>query len=146
MPFDLIFFPGESIAISAEFDNHSSRTVIPYATLYQSQTFFASGKSRIRRTKFTVLTGLPVAPGTRGSWDSQLLKIPAVTPSIINCCVMKVDYYVKVSSFSNSSVDSKQDIFMVKTFVFHFYLIELEHLLPVTFTALHNSVYMKFTH
>lgn len=87
---------GESIAISAEFDNHSSRTVIPYATLYQTQAFFASGKSRIRRTKLTVLTGLPIAPGTRGSWDSQLLKIPAVSPSIVNCCVMKVDYYVKV--------------------------------------------------
>ncbi|KAK0055336.1 arrestin domain-containing protein 3 [Biomphalaria pfeifferi] len=97
------YCPGESIAISAEFDNHSSRTVIPYATLYQSQTFFASGKSRVRRTKFTVLTGLPVAPGTRGSWDSQLLKIPAVTPSIINCCVMKVDYYVKVALHINGA-------------------------------------------
>ncbi|PVD20087.1 hypothetical protein C0Q70_20581 [Pomacea canaliculata] len=91
------YCPGESIAISAEFDNHSSRTVIPYATLYQTQAFFASGKSRIRRTKLTVLTGLPIAPGTRGSWDSQLLKIPAVSPSIVNCCVMKVDYYVKVA-------------------------------------------------
>ena len=40
--------------------------------------------------------GLPVGPGTRGSWDSQLLKIPAVSPSIVNCCVMKVDYFVKV--------------------------------------------------
>ncbi|XP_060063713.1 arrestin domain-containing protein 3-like [Ylistrum balloti] len=88
---------GESIAVSAEFDNHSSRTVIPYATLYQTQAFFASGKTRVRRTKFTVLTGLPVAPGTRGNWESQLLKIPAVSPSIMNCCVMKVDYYIKVA-------------------------------------------------
>lgn len=91
------YCPGESIAISAEFDNLSKRTVIPYATLYQTQAYFASGKSRIRETKFTVLTGLPVGPGTRGSWDSQLLKIPAVSPSIINCCVMKVDYFVKVA-------------------------------------------------
>ncbi|KAK3583525.1 hypothetical protein CHS0354_026108 [Potamilus streckersoni] len=91
------YCPGESIAISAEFDNHSRRTVIPYAALYQTQAFFAGGKSRIRRTKFTVLTGLPVGPGTRGNWDSQLLKIPAVSPSIVNCCVMKVDYFVKVA-------------------------------------------------
>jgi len=49
---------GESIAVSAEFDNLSRRTVIPYATLYQTQTFFASGKSKVRKTKFTVLTGL----------------------------------------------------------------------------------------
>ncbi|VDI51695.1 Hypothetical predicted protein, partial [Mytilus galloprovincialis] len=50
------YCPGESIAISAEFENHSSRTVIPMATLYQTQAFFANGKSRVRRTKFTVLT------------------------------------------------------------------------------------------
>ena len=48
---------GESIAISAEFENYSSRTVIPYATLHQTQMFFANGKTRIRDTKFTVLTG-----------------------------------------------------------------------------------------
>lgn len=45
---------------------------------------------------FANISGLPVAPGSRGTWESQLLKIPAVSPSIMNCCVMKVDYYVKV--------------------------------------------------
>ena len=54
----LLSFVGESIAISADFENHSSRTIIPYATLHQTQTFFANGKSRIRGTKFTVLTGV----------------------------------------------------------------------------------------
>ena len=53
----MFYFVGESIAISAEFDNHSKRTVIPYATLYQTQAFFANGKSRVRKIKFTVLTG-----------------------------------------------------------------------------------------
>ena len=52
-------------------------------------------ESSVSLAKFTH-TGLPVGPGTRGSWDSQLLKIPAVSPSIVNCCVMKVDYFVKV--------------------------------------------------
>jgi len=54
----VLYIIGESIAISAEFENHSSRTVIPMATLYQTQAFFANGKSRVRRTKFTVLTGI----------------------------------------------------------------------------------------
>lgn len=53
---------GESIAISAEFENHSSRTVIPYATLHQTQMFFANGKTRVRGTKFTVLTGQQLMP------------------------------------------------------------------------------------
>lgn len=91
------YCPGESIAISAEFENHSSRTVIPYATLHQTQMFFANGKTRIRGTKFTVLTGLPISPGSQASWDAQLVKIPAVSPSITNCCVIKVEYYVKVA-------------------------------------------------
>ena len=52
------FLLGESIAISAEFENYSSRTVVPYATLHQTQMFFANGKTRIRDTKFTVLTGV----------------------------------------------------------------------------------------
>ena len=45
---------------------------------------------------FESFSGLPVAPGNRATWDAQLLKIPAVSPSIINCCVIKVEYYVKV--------------------------------------------------
>ncbi|CAD5118681.1 unnamed protein product [Dimorphilus gyrociliatus] len=91
------YCPGESIAIWAHFENHTSRTVIPYATLHQTQTFYATGKSRVRATKFTVLTGLPVAAGSRATWDAQLLKIPAVSPSIVNCCLIKVEYYVKVA-------------------------------------------------
>lgn len=53
----VFIYLGESVAISAMFDNRSSRSVIPYASLHQLQTFFANGKSRIRGTKFTVLTG-----------------------------------------------------------------------------------------
>ena len=45
--------------------------------------------------------GLPIAPGNRATWDAQLLKIPAVSPSIMNCCVIKVEYYVKVRHNSN---------------------------------------------
>ena len=45
----------------------------------------------------STFSGLPVAPGNRATWDAQLLKIPAISPSIMNCCVIKVDYYVKVS-------------------------------------------------
>jgi len=42
------------------------------------------------------ILGLPISPSSRASWDSQLLKIPAVSPSVMNCCVIRVEYYVKV--------------------------------------------------
>lgn len=51
-------FVGESIQIFAEFNNHSSRTVTPHATLYQSQIFFAGNKSKLRRTKFCMISGI----------------------------------------------------------------------------------------
>jgi len=91
------YCPGETVMLSADFGNYSSRSIVPFARLHQVQTYFASGKSRVRETKFTALTGLAVTPGNRASWNSQLLKIPAVSPSINNCCLLKVDYFIKVS-------------------------------------------------
>ncbi|XP_054153468.1 arrestin domain-containing protein 3-like [Oppia nitens] len=91
------YCPGESISITAEFENHSRRTVIPHATLYQSQTFLAGGKSRCRRFKFTIVTGLAIQPRRTANWDAQLLKIPAVSPSIINCSLIKVEYAVRIT-------------------------------------------------
>ncbi|GFY53667.1 arrestin domain-containing protein 3 [Trichonephila inaurata madagascariensis] len=91
------YCPGESIAITADFENLSSRTIIPHATLHQTQTFLAGGKSRTRHSKYTIVTGLAIQPGRTMSWDAQLLKIPAVTPSIINCCLIRVDYAVRIS-------------------------------------------------
>lgn len=88
---------GESISITAEFENHSRRTIIPHATLYQTQTFLASGKSRSRRFKFTIVTGLAIQARRTANWDAQLLKIPAVSPSIINCCLIKVEYAVRIT-------------------------------------------------
>jgi hypothetical protein len=88
---------GESIAITADFENHSRRTIVPHATLYQTQTFLAGGKSRSRRFKFTIVTGLAIQPRRTANWDAQLLKIPAVSPSIINCCLIKVDYAVRIT-------------------------------------------------
>lgn len=95
--FLLICSLGESIAITADFENLSSRTIIPHATLHQTQTFLAGGKSRTRHSKYTIVTGLAIQPGRTTSWDAQLLKIPAVTPSIINCCLIRVDYAIRVS-------------------------------------------------
>lgn len=91
------YCPGESIAITADFENLSGRLIIPRATLHQTQTFVAGGKSRSRCNKFTIVTGVAIQPGRAASWDSQLLKIPAVSPSIINCALIKVEYSVRIT-------------------------------------------------
>lgn len=91
------YCPGESIAISALFNNGSRRNITPNATLYQIQSFTANGKSKTRSIKLTTVSGVIVPPGETGYWDAQLLKVPAVSPSILNCGLIKVDYLVKVS-------------------------------------------------
>ena len=43
------------------------------------------------------MTGLAIQPRRTANWDAQLLKIPAVSPSIINCCLIKVEYAVRIT-------------------------------------------------
>ena len=91
-------YSGESILLDATFTNGTSRRIQPEAALYQTQTFAAGGKTRTRRSRFTSVTGgRAVAAAEDGTWDGLPLKIPAVTPTIDNCVLIKVEYAVKVS-------------------------------------------------
>ncbi|KAG1669166.1 Arrestin domain-containing protein 3 [Nymphon striatum] len=90
------FCAGESIAIRADFENLSRRKVIPYASLYQRQTFLAGGKFRKENKKLTAVKGGTIQPGKNIQWAAQLLKIPVVSPSISNCILIQNDYFVRV--------------------------------------------------
>ncbi|RWS07737.1 arrestin domain-containing protein-like protein [Dinothrombium tinctorium] len=72
--------------------------------------YVANGKMRCRKTKLTAITGLAIQGGKRGIWDAQLLKIPPVSPSIINCCLIKVDYNIHISLESGIPVDISIDL------------------------------------
>lgn len=131
------YCPGESIAITADFENYSSRPVIPHATLYQTQTFLAGGKQRARRYKFTILTGLQIQPGRRANWDAQLLKIPAVSPSILNCCLIKVDYTVRITLQIPGSYNLSLDLpIVIGTVPFRARPL---HFPPIDMQALHEA-------
>lgn len=92
------YCPGESILINAEFENHTRRTVVPQATLHQTQLFLAAGgKVRSRSAKFTTVTGVAVQPHKSATWDGQLLKIPPISPSILNCRLIRVEYTMRIS-------------------------------------------------
>ncbi|KAG1669170.1 Arrestin domain-containing protein 3 [Nymphon striatum] len=100
----------ESIAIRADFENLSRRKVIPYATLYQTQTFVAGGKTRNKKNKLTAVKGGTIQPGKTIQWAAQLLKIPVVSPSISNCSLIKIDYFVRVSLQISGSADLFVDL------------------------------------
>ena len=92
-------FSGEFVLLDASFSNLSSRRVVPEAVLCQTQTFSAGGKTRVRKSKFASLAGRAITAGSEEErWDALPLKIPAVTPTISNCGLIKVEYSIKVTN------------------------------------------------
>ncbi|XP_029921590.1 arrestin domain-containing protein 3-like [Myripristis murdjan] len=102
------YTPGESIQIFAEVENASSRVVVPKAALYQTQTFFANGKGKQIQQLVSNLRGDSLPQGKSQSWEGKLLKIPPVSPSILDCPVIRVEYalvvYVDVPGGLNLSL------------------------------------------
>uniref|UniRef100_A0A3P9L5G5 Arrestin domain-containing protein 3 n=1 Tax=Oryzias latipes TaxID=8090 RepID=A0A3P9L5G5_ORYLA len=90
------YTPGESIQIFAEVENCSSRVVVPKAALYQTQTFFAKGKGKQIQQLVSNLRGDPLQQGKSQSWEGKLLKIPPVSPSILDCPIIRVEYALVV--------------------------------------------------
>uniref|UniRef100_S4RCU2 Arrestin domain-containing protein 3 n=1 Tax=Petromyzon marinus TaxID=7757 RepID=S4RCU2_PETMA len=88
----LCAFAGESVPINAEIENCSSRLVVPKAALYQTQTFCAKGKQKVVRQLVSNLRGDSVSPGMAEAWNSKLLKIPPISPSILECALIRVTY------------------------------------------------------
>lgn len=93
----MVFFAGESIQIFAEIENCSSRVVVPKAAIYQTQTFFAKGKVKEIKQLVANLRGDPLPPGKSETWDDKMLKIPPISPSILDCSIIHVEYSLMVS-------------------------------------------------
>jgi hypothetical protein len=54
------FCPGEAIVLNAFFDNNGNRSVVPSASLYQMQTYNASGKHFIQKHQLVTINGSSV--------------------------------------------------------------------------------------
>ncbi|KAK1345119.1 hypothetical protein QTO34_013827 [Cnephaeus nilssonii] len=94
----LIIFPslGESIQIFAEVENCSSRMVVPKAAIYQTQAFYAKGKMKEVKQLVANLRGESLSSGKTETWNGKLLKIPPVSPSILDCSIIRVEYSLMV--------------------------------------------------
>ncbi|KAI4792126.1 hypothetical protein KUCAC02_033592 [Chaenocephalus aceratus] len=93
------YTPGESIQIFCEVENSSSRVVVPKAALYQTQTFFAKGKGKQIQQLVSNLRGETLPQGKSQSWEGRLLKIPPVSPSILDCPIIRVEYVLVVDPY-----------------------------------------------
>ncbi|XP_063170117.1 arrestin domain-containing protein 4 [Candoia aspera] len=87
---------GEVIPIYAEIENCSSRLIVPKAAIFQIQTYLVRGKMKTFRQMVANVRGNHVASGSTDTWNGKTLKIPPVTPSILDCCIIKVEYSLAV--------------------------------------------------
>ncbi|XP_040584819.1 arrestin domain-containing protein 3 isoform X3 [Mesocricetus auratus] len=90
------YTPGESIQIFAEIENCSSRMVVPKAAIYQTQAFYAKGKMKEVKQLVANLRGESLSSGKTDTWNGKLLKIPPVSPSILDCSIIRVEYSLMV--------------------------------------------------
>ncbi|KAJ8006190.1 hypothetical protein DPEC_G00125660 [Dallia pectoralis] len=103
------YTPGESIQIFAEIENCSSRMVVPKAAIYQTQTFYAKGKMKEVKQLVANLRGESLSSGKTETWSGKMLKIPPVSPSILDCSIIRVEYslmvYVDIPGAMNLSLN-----------------------------------------
>lgn len=81
----------------AEFDNSTSRSVVPRAYIIQTQTFIARGTKKQKCSVVGTLSGDIVSARSRETWHGRAIKIPPVGPSILQCRIIRVEYMLKVS-------------------------------------------------
>ncbi|KAJ8380576.1 hypothetical protein SKAU_G00013540 [Synaphobranchus kaupii] len=110
------FIPGEMMKIIAEFENASSRTLVPRAKLAQIQTFYTSSRmsKRCETRYLALIEGKHLMPHSCDVWDNQMLQIPAATPlTISNCKIIEVEYSLVVHVSIPRGVDLKATVPLV---------------------------------
>lgn len=102
---------GESILITAQFENHSRTTVFPRASLHSRHTFVTPVKNRTTRKKLTEANGLDIPPGSAVKWEGHPFRIPlTVLPSLANCPIIVVDYFVRITLVVRRGLNLKIDL------------------------------------
>lgn len=106
---------GEVIPVFAEFDNSTTRSIVPKAFITQTQTFIARGTMKQKRSVVATLCGDIVGARCRETWHGRAIKIPPVGPSVLQCRIIKVEYMLKVSQVDSSYMDFS----VIQIAVFH---------------------------
>jgi len=73
--------------------------VVPKAAIYQTQTFFAKGKMKEIKQLVANIRGESLSSGKTETWSGKMLKIPPVSPSILDCSIIRVEYSLMVSVY-----------------------------------------------
>uniref|UniRef100_A0A3B4ZGM7 Arrestin C-terminal-like domain-containing protein n=1 Tax=Stegastes partitus TaxID=144197 RepID=A0A3B4ZGM7_9TELE len=88
---------GEAMGISVEVLNGSARTVTPKFYLCEKQTFVAQSKRTVHTNDIFCGTGDSVPAETSRTVTKILSIPPQLPPTFFNCCMMKLEYRLKVT-------------------------------------------------
>ncbi|XP_023137283.2 arrestin domain-containing protein 3-like [Amphiprion ocellaris] len=88
---------GEAMGISVEVINGSARTVTPKFYLCEKQTFVAQSKRMVHTNDIFCGTGDSVPAETSRTVTKILSIPPQLPPTFFNCCMMKLEYRLKVT-------------------------------------------------
>uniref|UniRef100_A0A3Q3XK72 Arrestin C-terminal-like domain-containing protein n=1 Tax=Mola mola TaxID=94237 RepID=A0A3Q3XK72_MOLML len=88
---------GEATGVSVEVLNDSAHAVTPKFYLCEKQTFAAQSKRLVHTNDILFGTGHPVPAHTSHTVIKVLNVPPQLPPTFFNCCMMKLEYRLKVS-------------------------------------------------
>uniref|UniRef100_A0A3B4WRA4 Arrestin C-terminal-like domain-containing protein n=1 Tax=Seriola lalandi dorsalis TaxID=1841481 RepID=A0A3B4WRA4_SERLL len=88
---------GEAIGVSVEVLNDSTRTLTPRFYLCEKQTFVAQSKRTVHSNDILFGTGDSVPAGTSQTITKVMSIPPQTPPTFFNCCMMKLEYRLKVT-------------------------------------------------
>lgn len=84
------------MGVSVEVLNDSARTVTPKFYLCEKQTFAAQSKRIVHTNETLFGTGDSVPAETSRTITKVLSVPPELPPTFFNCCMMKLEYRLKV--------------------------------------------------
>uniref|UniRef100_A0A3P9N8Q7 Arrestin domain-containing protein 3-like n=1 Tax=Poecilia reticulata TaxID=8081 RepID=A0A3P9N8Q7_POERE len=97
-----LYFTGEAMKVTIQINNASSRSVKPKLELYEKRSFFAQGRRKVE-TRTILKEKSDVVEGRSGQkMVTKIITVPReLTPSILNCSILKLEYRLKVSFSSD---------------------------------------------
>ena len=101
------FCIGEGIPLTASLDNGSSRIISMSATVTQTVTFHAHGRTRSRPKRLNSFQSPPVQAQSTFDWTpAQQLAIPSAFPTITNCGIISLRYNLSIAAMIPGAIDS----------------------------------------
>uniref|UniRef100_A0A3Q3QJ46 Arrestin C-terminal-like domain-containing protein n=1 Tax=Monopterus albus TaxID=43700 RepID=A0A3Q3QJ46_MONAL len=94
------FIQGEGLKVVAYIQNNSSREIKPKYCVYRKHSFFAKGKRKVSTNDLCKEVGEPIPPSSNANVTKVITIPPDMEPSILNCNIIKVEYRLRVSSWT----------------------------------------------